>query len=85
MTPNSLVLLALLPLVASAAETPRACTVRELEEIRLSTAMVTGTLLATGIVQFTGALGGCIISDATGYSGQKCRVGGGFGRFVEYQ
>ena len=35
--------------------------------------MVTGTLLATGIVQFTGALGGCIISDATGYSLIYCR------------
>ena len=73
MTPNSLVLLALIPLVASAAETPRACTVKELEEIRLTTAMVTGTLLATGVVQSTGALGGCIISDATGYSLIYCR------------
>ena len=49
--PRVPLLIAILPLLLSAAEAPRSCTVRELKEVLLATNITTEMLLATGTVQ----------------------------------
>ena len=65
--PRVHLLIALLPLLLSAAEAPRSCTVRELKEVLLAPNITTGTLLATGTVQ---SVHDCAfnISDSSGYA-----------------
>ena len=64
--PQVPLLIAILPLLLSAAEAPRSCTVRELKEVLLAPNKTTGTLLATGTVQ---SVHNCAfnISDSSGY------------------
>lgn len=58
--------IALLPLLLSAEEAPRGCTVCELNEVRLSTTGLAETLVATGTVQ-TAKKPRFILSDDSGY------------------
>ena len=65
--PRVPLLIVLLPLLLSAAEAPRSCTVRELKEVLLAPNITTETMLATGTVQ---SVHNCAfnISDSSGYA-----------------
>ena len=69
--PIALAALTLLPSILPAAEPPRACSVRELDRIRLSTDQSTEQLLVTGTVQ-SAINRAFTLSDATDYTRITC-------------